>query len=143
MSRLRLAAAVCAAVAGLVSLSATTAAAERPTVLVAFYPLSANPPVDPSLPETTILDRLDQRPSLSLGLSGATQGGYNFSQALLDLTQGTRVSRAAYKPKTEPLLALYQQGRGGLIQGWLDARARGESRRRAAFPPSARSTASR
>ena len=128
MSRLRLAAAVCAAAAGLVCVPATAhAAAQRPTVLLAFYPLSDKPPEDPSLPETPILDRLDQAPNLSLGLVGATQGRYDPFQALLDLTQGTRVSRAAYDPDEEPKLALYPDGRGGLIQGWLDARARAES----------------
>jgi hypothetical protein len=128
MSRLRLAAAVCAAAASLVCVPATAhAAAQRPTVLLAFYPLSDKPPEDPALPETPILDRLDQRPELSLGLLGATQGRYDPFQALLDLTQGTRVSRAAYNPDKEPPLALYPQGKGGLIQGWLDARARAES----------------
>src|SRR4051812_912839 len=128
MSRLRLAAAVCAAAASLVSLPATAhAAPQRPTVLLAFYPLPDKPPEDPGLPETPILDRLDQRPQLSLGLLGATQGRYDPFQALLDITQGTRVSRAAYDPDKEPTLALFPTGRGGLIQGWLDARARGES----------------
>ena len=99
---------------------AATYAPER-TVLLAFYPLPDSPPEDPSLPETPILDRLDQRPQLSLGLLGATQGRYDPYQALLDLTQGTRTSRAAYKPNDPPPLALYRIGSRGLFAGWLDA----------------------
>lgn len=126
MPRLRLAAAVCAAAAGLACAPAAAHAAQRPTVLLAFLPALEQAPPDPSFVETPILDRLDQRPALSLGLTSATQGRYDRAQALLDMTQGTRVSRAAYKPKQEPNLALFAEGGGGLIQGWLDARARAE-----------------
>jgi hypothetical protein len=62
-----------------------------------------------------------------LGLVGATQGGYDETQALLDITQGTRVSSAAYRPKEVPMLTYFQQGDMALFQGWLDVRARADS----------------
>ncbi len=42
-------------------------------------------------------------PDLSLGLSSATQGSYVRGQALLDISQGTRVSRSTYSPSEVPL----------------------------------------
>ena len=51
--------------------------------------------------ESGVLDRR-AREQLSLGLSSAAQGRYDPIQALLDITQGTRVSLAAYKPKRPP-----------------------------------------
>jgi hypothetical protein len=98
-----------------------------PRVLLAFLPVDEKPLKDPTLPRPTILDALDQRKQLALGLSGATQGRYEQAQALLDITQGTRVSRAAYDPRKPPDLAFYAQGRGGLFQGWLDANERADS----------------
>jgi hypothetical protein len=74
-----------------------------------------------------ILAALDERRALSLGLTGATQGRYLPEQALLDITQGTRTSIAAYSPDLPPRLAFFRTGAGGLFQGWLDARARAES----------------
>ncbi len=40
---------------------------------------------------------------LSLGLTSATQGSYRRGQALLDISQGTRVSRSTYSPEDVPL----------------------------------------
>ncbi|TML03985.1 MAG: hypothetical protein E6G41_12700, partial [Actinobacteria bacterium] len=96
------------------------------TVLLAFLPFDTRPS-DNGIEEPSILDRLNFHPELSLGLVGATQGGYDETQTLLDITQGTRVSSAAYKPKRVPLLSYYQQGDMALFQGWLDARARADS----------------
>lgn len=99
----------------------------RPTrVLLVFFP--STPVTDPDAPPPTpVLDRLDAVPALSLGLTGATQSRYSQAQALLDITQGTRVSAAAYDPEDPPDLAFYRTGRGALIQGWLAAKSRAES----------------
>jgi hypothetical protein len=96
------------------------------TVLLAFLPFDTRPSED-SVPKPSILDRLDFHPELSLGLVGATQGGYDQTQALLDMSAGTRVSSAAYKPKQVPMLTFYRQDGMALFQGWLDASARAAS----------------
>jgi hypothetical protein len=95
-------------------------------VLLAFLPFDTRA-TDTVVTKPSILDRLDFHPELSLGLLGATQGGYNQVQALLDMSAGTRVSAAAYKPKQPPVLTFYRQGDVALFQGWLDARARADS----------------
>jgi len=105
---------------------AGAAAPSERTVLLAFLPFDQRPSPT-GLEQPSILDRLDFHPELSLGLVGATQGGYDETQALLDITQGTRVSSAAYKPKDVPVLTYYQQDDNALFQGWLDVRARAES----------------
>jgi hypothetical protein len=105
---------------------ARAAAPSERTVLLAFLPFDQRPSPT-GLEQPSILDRLDFHPELSLGLVGATQGGYDETQALLDITQGTRVSSAAYKPKDVPVLTYYQQDDNALFQGWLDVRARAES----------------
>jgi len=96
------------------------------TVLLAFLPFDTRPAAN-GIEQPSILDRLSFHPELSLGLVGATQGGYDETQALLDITQGTRVSSAAYKPKDVPVLTYYQQDDTALFQGWLDVRARADS----------------
>jgi hypothetical protein len=107
--------------------TAAAAGTSAPTrVLLAFLPVDEHPAKD-ELPGPPILDELATRESLSLGLDGAIQGGYSQVQAVLDMTQGTRVSAAAYKPSRTPQLVFYATGDGALFQGWLDARARGES----------------
>jgi hypothetical protein len=96
------------------------------TVLLAFLPFDTRAS-DDGIKKPSILERLDFHPELSLGLLGATQGGYDQVQALLDMGQGTRVSQAAYKPKEPPKVAFYRQDDMALFQGWLDARSRAES----------------
>jgi hypothetical protein len=49
-----------------------------------------------------IADGLASISRLSLGLSSATQGSYVRAQALLDISQGTRVSRSTYSPTFVP-----------------------------------------
>ncbi len=74
----------------------------------------------------TVLERLDARPQLALGLVSATQGHYTPQQALLDITQGSRTSISVYRPRTTPRVELVQAGNGGgFIFGWsrVDARA--------------------
>ena len=68
---------------------------------------------EPPLAFRPILDRLAARKQLSIGMSSAAQGQYDPIQALLDITQGTRVSLSSYTPKRPPELRLYEDGEGG------------------------------
>jgi hypothetical protein len=116
-----------AAACALAPAAATAAApASDRTVLLAFLPFDTRPSGD-AIKKPSILDRLDFHPELSLGLVGATQGGYDQTQALLDMTAGTRVSSAAYKPKKVPAMTFYREDDMALFQGWLDARERADS----------------
>ncbi len=106
---------------GIVGTTADATAATKPSrVLLAFLPASEEPLPDPTQPPSTILERLDQRRALALGLSGAVQGTYKQTQALLDISQGTRTSLGAYHPRLPPELAFYEMDGGGLFQGWLE-----------------------
>jgi hypothetical protein len=67
----------------------------------------------------------------ALGLLDATQGDYNEQQTLLDLTQGARVSRVAYRPQAAPPLRVSRDGR---VLGWSAVRARA-ARARAEIQP--------
>ncbi|MEA2301038.1 MAG: hypothetical protein QOE44_1573, partial [Solirubrobacteraceae bacterium] len=67
----------------------------------------------------------------ALGLLDATQGDYNEQQALLDLSQGARVSRVAYQPQAAPPLRVTPDGR---VLGWPAVRARA-ARARAEIQP--------
>lgn len=114
---------MCVALIGAALLTALAApavasAAPRRAVL-AFLPVNEHPPKG-TPPAPSILDELDERQALSLGLTGASQGRYSQGQALLDMTQGTRVSAPTYKPARTPDLTFYPTGGGGLFQGWLD-----------------------
>ena len=115
-----------AAACALAPAAARAATPSERTVLLAFLPFDTRASAD-GIKAPSILDRLDFHPELSLGLLGATQGGYDQTQALLDIGAGTRVSAAAYKPKQVPTLTFYRQGDMALFQGWLDARARADS----------------
>ncbi|MEA2153899.1 MAG: hypothetical protein QOE11_39 [Solirubrobacteraceae bacterium] len=69
-----------------------------------------------------VLDRLDARPQLALGLVSATQGRYSPEQAMLDVTAGSRTSAAVYDPPAAPPLELVPGGDGsGFIFGWSKA----------------------
>lgn len=132
MSLPRLVAGVLAVLAVVLSWSSTAAtpadaAARTPRVMLAFLPTNEDPPEDPGVPPVSILERLDQRTALALGLTGAVQGTYKQVQAYLDISQGTRTSLSAYKPREPPELAFYQEGRGALFQRWLETRDRAES----------------
>lgn len=58
---------------------------------------------------------------LSVGLMSSTQGSYEASQALLDMSQGTRVSRSTYDPKDTPQVLLRKDRilGGGLLANWV------------------------
>ncbi|MBN8865941.1 MAG: hypothetical protein J0H98_00135 [Solirubrobacterales bacterium] len=58
-------------------------------------------------------------PQLSVGLTSATQGSYRREQALLDISQGTRVSRSTYDPSEVPPVGLARMvGGSGVVKGW-------------------------
>lgn len=124
MSRPRLAALVLATMAVLSAWFVPSAAQAQPRVVLAMLPQAEPGPV----PRTPILETLDARKSLALGLSGATQGSYRPEQALLDITQGTRTSSAAYDPRAPTPLNFAPDGKGGgVMLGWPDILTRADS----------------
>ena len=89
--------------------------------LIAFLP---TPPIGSG---TSPLAELDARPVLSLGFLNASQGPYAQEQALLDLSQGARVSRNGYGgTELEDLGFVALPGGRGRLEGWgsVVARAR-------------------
>ncbi|MGA7435750.1 MAG: hypothetical protein WBW44_09045, partial [Solirubrobacterales bacterium] len=65
-----------------------------------------------------ILDRMAEMPDLSIGLVSSTQGSFSSEQALLDIGQGTRVSRSTYDPKDVPPVGLVKMVNGsGAVKG--------------------------
>jgi hypothetical protein len=108
-----LAIAVAGAGAGL---APATAHAADPRVVLAFLPAGGDDNPKP------VLDRLDARLPLALGLVSATQGRFDRSQMVLDMSAGSRTSRAVYKPEAPPPLELVRGGDGsGFIFGWPKA----------------------
>ena len=88
-------------------------AAAAPRAVLAFLPSGGDDNPKP------VLDRLDARPQLALGLVSATQGRYSPTQTLLDITAGSRTSAAVYDPVTAPALELVPGGDGsGFVFGW-------------------------
>jgi hypothetical protein len=129
----RLAAALWAVVAACAfPVSAVAAPASYPDgsrVLLVFLPAREPAPGEPPStlsPQEILLNRLDRRPQLSLGLMGATQGRYSAAQTLLDISQGTRTSVAAYKPKDPPELDFVKSGDEAYFAGFDDAVARAD-----------------
>ncbi|MEA2149403.1 MAG: hypothetical protein QOD69_1233 [Solirubrobacteraceae bacterium] len=93
--------------------SAAPARAAAPRAVLAFLPSGGEDNPKP------ILDRLDARPQLALGLFSATQGRYSPEQAMLDITAGSRTSAAVYRPPEAPPMQLVVGGdRSGFIFGW-------------------------
>src|SRR4051812_34112888 len=101
--------------AALVALLVVPASADaRPRVLIAFLPAIERTPLPRDAPQAvkdarkrkseseSVLTLLERREPLAIGFTGASQGPYRQEQALLDLTQGTRVSKAAYSPDEPP-----------------------------------------
>lgn len=62
--------------------------------------------------------RLDSLPGVAMGLLSATQGSYSRDQALLDIGQGTRVSRSTYDPPEVPRVELIPSQAGARLDGW-------------------------
>jgi hypothetical protein len=98
----------------LAALLAAPAAAAGDRVTVVFHPGGFR---DDS---RTVFERLAARPDLSLGWLGATQGPYSVRQTLLDMSQGSRLSRSGFRPGPPPVLRL----EGRRIAGWDAAVAR-------------------
>ena len=100
------------------------APSEDPRVVLAFLPSGGQNNPEP------VLERLDERRMLALGLVSATQGRLDRPQMVLDMTSGSRTSRAVYEPEAPPDLELVRGGDGtGFIFGWSQALER------AATPP--------
>ena len=128
MSRLRLAALVVVVATAASSLCAAAPAVARPHVVIAFLPVDESPQKDPTLPRPTIIDTLDARPQLSLGLMQAAQGGYRQEQALLDMAAGTRTSASAYNVKEPPPLTFCPDCiPSPILLGWPDVVSRANS----------------
>lgn len=96
---------------------------DAPRVLLAFLPGRDNSP------QTSImLKRFERRPQLGgLGLMSATTGGYDPTQALQDISSGTRTSANVYDPKKLPEIALVPYRGEGFIAGWFDLERRAKS----------------
>ncbi|MEA2142461.1 MAG: hypothetical protein QOI64_891 [Solirubrobacteraceae bacterium] len=98
--------------------------APAPRAVLAFLPSGGDDNPKP------VLDRLDERIPLALGLVSATQGRFSPAQMMLDISAGSRTSRAVYTPQAPPDLELVRGGDGtGFIFGWSRALER------AATPP--------
>lgn len=113
---------------------AASAPQAGPRVLLAFLPaqrLPANLSPDqrknaPS-PGEQFLTNLARRRDLAIGILSATQGSFSNTQALLDITQGTRVSGATYDPTLPIDMTLVKTPVGGFFDGWPETVARAES----------------
>lgn len=101
---------------------AAAASAADARVVLAFLPQGGENNPGP------VLDRLDARTPLAIGLASATQGRATPEQTMLDISSGSRTSRAVYDPNEPPPLELVLGGDGsGFIFGWSKAVDRAES----------------
>jgi len=111
----------------------------KPRVLIVFLPGQIKalpaPGAVGSSPQArarrTVTEQLAAQSQLSIGLSSPVQGRYIAAQALLDITQGTRISLSSYSPELPPPLLLVPDQRGAFFQGWMEV-----NRRAAAAPAS-------
>ena len=86
------------------------------TAILVLVPQDLETP--PSYSEE-ITDDFAEIGQLSVGLSSVTQGSYRREQALLDISQGARVSRSTYDPSEVPPVGLARMvGGGGVVEGW-------------------------
>lgn len=98
------------------------AQAKDPRVVLAFLPEGGDDNPEP------VLERLEARTQLALGLVSATQGRSSPEQMVLDVSAGSRTSRAVYEPEAPPALELVLGGDGsGFIFGWDKALERARS----------------
>ena len=104
-------------------------------VLLVFVPAHEAPaytvqpspsPGQPSAADQVFAEIAGHR-ELSLGLLAASQGAYRIQQLVLDISQGTWVSRSTYRPSQVPDLPLSIDGSRGNIGGWTDVLARASS----------------
>lgn len=118
----------CALTLGFVG-SASAAAIEpaAPRVLIVFLPgqIKEVPPPGAvgAAPKRsaaqTVTEQLAAHSQLSIGLSSPVQGRYIAAQALLDITQGTRISLSSYSPELPPPMLLVPDQRGAYFRGWM------------------------
>lgn len=102
--------------------AASATGAGEPRAVLAFLPSGGDDNPKP------ILERLDERTALALGLVSATQGRLDREQMVLDMSAGSRTSRAVYEPSSPPDLELVRGGDGsGFIFGWNKALERAET----------------
>ena len=112
--------------------SAAAAGQSAPRVLIVFLPgqLKAPPPpgavgsAPPLRAKLTVTEQLAAHSQLSIGLSSPVQGRYRAAQALLDITQGTRISLSSYNPELPPPLLLVPDQRGAYFRGWIEINKR-------------------
>ncbi|HVF80084.1 MAG TPA: hypothetical protein VNA28_17455 [Solirubrobacteraceae bacterium] len=102
--------------------AASAVGARDPRAVLAFLPSGGDDNPKP------ILERFDERTALALGLVSATQGRFDREQMMLDISAGSRTSRAVYEPRTPPDLELVRGGDGtGFIFGWNKALERADT----------------
>ena len=115
----------------LAAASSQGSAEDHRSVLIAFIPGSTS--TVSGLPFTgqpangSPFERLTAQPGMAIGLSSAVQGRYNGVQALLDISQGTRVSLSTYDPQKPNPVVLVPDRRGGYFQGWMEINERADS----------------
>jgi hypothetical protein len=101
---------------GVLFCAPAAARAGEPRAVLAFLPTGGDDNPEP------VLDRLDDRTRLALGLVSATQGRFSPEQMMLDLSAGSRTSPNVYDPRQPPSLELVVGGdRSGFIFGWSKA----------------------
>ena len=134
--RLALAASAAAACALVLVLPARADAASlsdaAPRVLIVFLPgqikevpsLGAVGTAPQGEAKRTVTEQLADRSQLSIGLSSPVQGRYRAAQALLDITQGTRISLSSYDPELPPPMLLVPDQRGAYFRGWMAVETR-------------------
>jgi hypothetical protein len=112
------------------SANPTAAATDPPNRSAVLVLLPQSPSATPGYDES-LARGLARIPELSVGLTSATQGSYVREQALLDMSQGTRVSRSTYSPSdvpaTGPLLTPRVGPGPGRLLHWERILARAET----------------
>jgi hypothetical protein len=109
------AAALAASAAGASAAPATSGS--QTAAVIAFVPAPVGVAFE------TQLERAD---GMSVAIMSASEGGYAPAQLALDVSQGARISSAAYSTPRPPPLSLAVAGAGGLVRGWPAARERAE-----------------
>ena len=112
--------------------SAAGSLAAAPRVLIIFVPAPIKRPhalgAVGTKPQTvsrgTVTEQLAAQWQLSIGLSSPVQGRYVAAQALLDITQGTRISLSSYSPELPPAILLVPDQRGAYFRGWMEVNKR-------------------
>jgi hypothetical protein len=87
------------------------------SVVLAFVPAPAGGALESELARSA---------GMSVSIMSAAEGSYTAAQLALDITQGARVSAAAYPSPRPPALELVPAGAGALVRGFDAARERAE-----------------